>query len=105
MYDFHVGQKVVCVDAQPNPRALPTMDGLQEGQIYHIRWFGEMTHKTWGTFIGIRVQEIFRQPAWAGDTIDLPYNARRFRPLVEKKTDISIFKKMERPKTKQLEKV
>jgi hypothetical protein len=73
---FRVGQKVVCVDdeAQPCNRGYTP---VVKGDIYTIRdafdWFG---------LDGIRLEEI-KNPH------DRGYQARRFRPVVERKTDIS----------------
>jgi hypothetical protein len=96
---FRVGQKVVCVDADFSmyggkaPPNLPV-----EGGTYTLRgsvtnglciWWrlGEISNPTRDTELGIM------EPAFA---------ARRFRPVVERKTDISIFKKMLRPVSKEL---
>lgn len=78
---FYVGQKVVCVDDVP--RKFGGLDDLRAGNIYTIRWIG--IHKN---AVCVRVCEI---PARARRPFDLPYFADRFRPVVEKKTDISIF--------------
>jgi hypothetical protein len=80
---FRVGQKVVCVDARGT---------LQKDAIY--------------TVLGIEL-------APSGRTIlqvDCPpdiggcsgYYATRFRPIVERKTDISVFKAMLTPAGKEL---
>lgn len=83
---FHVGQKVVCVDDKPFNGGL---DGLIAGNIYTIRGFGECMSGP----LGIRLVELLRpKPA-----NDMPYLARRFRPIIERKTDISIFTAMLTP--------
>lgn len=76
---FKVGQKVVCINAcngAPFDKyGAGAANGLVEGQIY--------------TVLGIRDEFIsvdkVNRNAWYAD---------RFRPLVERKTDISIFTKM-----------
>lgn len=91
MSNFRVGQKVVCVSDD----ALES-DGvkrLQKGRVYTVR----------------KVQSDYSSPGWLrlGDgpvlwvkeietrgNGDHPYCASRFRPAVERKTDISIFKAM-----------
>lgn len=85
---FYVGQKVVCVDDSPSKWGDPSL--LTKGAIYTIRkvvmegrgvWLDEVSHD--------RPDNIFGYEAfWAW----------RFRPAVEKKTDISIFTKMLTPK-------
>jgi hypothetical protein len=86
---FRVGQKVVCVDDLPPPG----FDGqdmlIRRGVIYTVR---EVGLPSWmdGTEC-IRLSEV-RQ---AND--DTPYWARRFRPIVDRPTDISVFKEMLHP--------
>lgn len=96
---FHVGQKVVCVNAgllpgQPPYTEWDEGEALVEGKIYTVRrcfvedgrlilWLDEVARSrrarlAWGNNVG--------------------YGACRFRPLIELKTDISIFKRiLERP--------
>lgn len=104
---FRVGQQVVCVDATwgcatgsrhqvlccPN---LPT-----EGLIYTIRSIDSVVavrgHRATAF---IRLVEIANPAASNGTE---PYfEAHKYRPLVETKTDISIFKKMLTPASKEL---
>lgn len=89
---FVVGQKVVCIDNVP--RAAPPwinyiggMDGLTKGRIYTVREVGLISFID-GYSPCIRVAEIVRP------TDDGPYLACRFRPVVERKTDISVFTRM-----------
>jgi hypothetical protein len=81
---FHVGQKVVCVDdslpANPWHRQHP----LVKAQVYVVR-------------------ELHLYPDC--NCVDIDGSGRmwqhwRFRPLIEKKTDISIFTEMLTPKTR-----
>lgn len=92
---FEVGQKVVCVEAEASCKYMPPgiisnrdLDELAEGAVYTIRkigvvygdlcvWLDEIT----------RPEHVF----WGGEA---PYDARRFRPVVERKTDISVFTAM-----------
>lgn len=71
MTQFHVGQKVVCV----NP-----VDDLKLGEIYTIT----ASHKE---FVGVD------RSYFCG----LDFYAFRFRPIVKRKTDISQFKAMLNP--------
>lgn len=85
---FEVGQEVVCVDdslpANPWHRANP----LVKGAIYVIRAM-EAVHNAAGEFMGIHVRIDSSARLWPGE---------RFRPLVKRKTDISIFKRMLAPR-------
>jgi len=106
---FHLGQKVVCIDDKiPEPVASwDTLNGLTKGNIYTIRWIGMYKSTRHELHLCIRVEEIFRKPLdYYG--IETPFNANRFKPLIEKKTDISIFTSMLPPvpvKKKELENV
>lgn len=83
MSNFRVGQKVVCVDdCFPSTHlALPV-----RGAVYTVReivpdWFPGRT--------ALRLEEIINpETPWSDLTMsEVAFNARRFRPLVEKKTD------------------
>lgn len=75
---FKVGQKVVCVDASPDPfgRALQ----VKKGQVYTVS-------AVLCGGIGITLVEISCTDAHG-------WWASRFRPVVERKTDISVFQAM-----------
>lgn len=76
---FRVGQKVVCVNATDGYGSLygaGYTHGLREGAIYTI---SKITDETFVSVAEIKVG------GWRAD---------RFRPIVEKKTDISIFTAM-----------
>ncbi|MFT4183630.1 MAG: CAP-Gly domain protein [Rhizobium sp.] len=83
-YDFHVGQKVVCIDDRFKHVSIDQL--IRKGTIYTIRWVGEYTHYVDGTFIGVKLEEIHRGnddgPEGYG-AADMPYRASRFRPLVK----------------------
>jgi hypothetical protein len=81
---FYVGQKVVCVDAfDTNDWAFQE---LFEGRIYTVIWVGSaISVKNGRSHCGVRVNGNF------GRRGDIPFLASRFRPLVEKKTDIAVF--------------
>lgn len=89
---FHVGQKVVCVDADPGP-GFHFSEGrpLKHGAIYTIAAVG-ITH--WHR-PGVALVEA---PRLKGKM----FRNQRFRPLIERKTDISIFTEMLKPKTREL---
>lgn len=97
---FHVGQKVVCVDAALAPRGPIKcgvdelhldLSGLKEGETYTISWAGDYEDAVWHLQPSVRVYEIRR-------VADMPFAAARFRPLVERKTSIEIFQRMLSPK-------
>lgn len=83
MYNFEVGQKVVCID--DTFKNVSIDQGIRRGQIYTIRWIGPYTHYIDGNFIGIKLAEIHRGnddgPEGYG-AADMPYRATRFRPLL-----------------------
>jgi hypothetical protein len=93
---FHVGQKVVCVDASPTGKYLPRgvtcsnddMHGLKLGRVYTVRYVGD--------FRDLPVcclDEIIR-PVEPLTGKESGYAQARFRPVVERKTDISVFTEM-----------
>lgn len=98
---FYVGQKVVCVggkyrgdiprpDAEANGAIYP-----RRGNIYTIRTINVWPGKTLVTLHecnNAHLVKIF------GGGIEPGFNARGFRPVVDRKTDISIFTKMLNPK-------
>jgi len=75
---FRVGQKVVCVDANPRNGHV---SNLTEGAVYTVRAFGPSKDGS----PGISLDEIYHP---------FPFYQDRFRPVVERKTDISVFTKM-----------
>lgn len=77
---FRVGQKVVCV------RALLTENVIKD-RIYTI--------SAVNTELGKRFVGLVENKHYSGDPA--PWFADRFRPLVERKTDISIFTSMLTP--------
>ena len=81
---FRVGQKVVCVDDELEPGCI-RWGGVApvKGQVYTVSGFGKALR---GDELCLRLFEL-STPAWC-------YLAHRFRPIVERKTDISIFTAM-----------
>jgi len=76
---FRVGQKVVCVEP---------IDELVKGEIYTISAVGRFDG---GENVMVDVAEIQNYAPYA-------WYSYRFRPIVERRTDISIFKKMLKPR-------
>ncbi len=81
---FRVGQKVVCVDASGQ---VPGWDKVVEGRVYIIRGF--TTRPACG-YYGPIVEGVVRIHMG----VDWPFSTDRFRPIVERKTDISVFTAM-----------
>lgn len=98
---FHVGQKVVCVDAKSKiGRRTP----LVRGATYTVRWSGLFAnHWTNGVSVPcVRVAEITRPCLDDITNEDTPFGSCRFRPVIERKTDISIFTEMLTPKNSRV---
>jgi hypothetical protein len=86
MMAFRVGQTVVCVDAEPRDGAVL---GLTKGLVYTISDFGGCKNGSWGVFLA----ECDHDRGWA-------FYPDRFRPVVERKTDISALRALLVPGTK-----
>lgn len=92
---FRVGQKVVCVDDVFRDASWLHVKNMPvAGSIYTIRGF-----QTEKYFDGILLEEVINDAiTWnAVGFREMSFPARRFRPVQERKTDISIFKKMLNP--------
>ena len=85
---FRVGQKVVCVDSGRD--LLGRKSNLVKGQIYTVAGTYQVQDK-----VAVTLCEV--EP---GDDC-IGWWASRFRPIVERKTDISIFKAMLTPAGKK----
>jgi hypothetical protein len=80
---FRVGQKVVCVDDGDSGLRLGCWDGLlKKGKEYTVSAIGLVHAWDLKKFPCILVAEIFR-------SVNDPFWAHRFRPVIERKTDIS----------------
>lgn len=100
---FYVGQKVVCVDASNRPgRRWYPGEAPVEGSVYTIVGVRASKKPERAPFV-LAFKELERceeMRAWLIERgrKDWPgYGSNRFRPLVERKTDISIFKAMLSP--------
>lgn len=96
---FYVGQKVICVDDSlrndPGVKYYGDLDGLTKGEIYTIR---SVDIDPFDKLPVIRVFEITRSNGLEyEEPYELGFYAYRFRPIIERETDISIFKKMLKP--------
>jgi hypothetical protein len=93
---FYTGQKVVCVnDDKTNNKGVKE---LKKGEIYTIRWCGVFdgpytTTDRNGKGVSVRLFEVKRRRDEAPFQ-DYPFKSSRFKPLVERKTDISVLEKL-----------
>jgi hypothetical protein len=90
---FRVGQKVVCVDASVGKNIAIKL--LVVGHVYTIK---RISHGYSDGGYGLHMAELPELYSALGQTIGWAFD--RFRPIVERKTDISIFTAMLNP-TKQ----
>ena len=91
---FRVWQKVVCISQNPKWGEFPNVIFPQIDAVYTIRDIGPSYHsKCKG--LAVRLLEIRNSDTDMGEP---NFFAFRFRPLVERKTDISIFTRMLTPK-------
>ncbi len=97
---FSVGQKVVCVndkefdDEAPNVIIIGDMNGLKEGNIYTIREI--FIDPVWGD-AEVKLEEIIRPDDSYTPSVgfyESGFHYSRFRPVVRRETDISIFKEI-----------
>lgn len=99
---FYVGQKVVCVDDSETDNM--GKKELRKDDIYTVIWVGrhfhpdEMVERQC-----VRLAEVIRKPCEIDPDGSMPFRASRFRPVVERKTDISIFTEMLNPSHKVVE--
>jgi len=97
---FRVGQKVVCVDDRPDWHSRTKF--FERGHIYTISDLKMNSQfitgpRSYGAGSGIRFVEVAEPHEYAW------FDARRFRPAVERKTDISIFTAMLNPSEKRVD--
>ena len=89
---FNVGQRVCCVDDSLRNYGtwfgIGDLTGLKKGQIYTIRMVG-----IYRGFPSLWLNEIVRD-AFPAEFGEAGYSARRFRPVVERKTSIAIFQRI-----------
>lgn len=102
---LRIGQRVVLVrDFDPGVRAQAPIDGINlpiKGEVYTVR----ALHSDYGYPIVLLV-EVVNPLRFYGDIFDFTeqgFDPDRFRPVVERKTDISIFKAMLNPSKQPVE--
>lgn len=84
MINFHVGQKVVCIQGATHKTSAVDDFRPMTGGIYTVRGY------VIGSFPRLLLEEYVHPEIWS-DGFEWGWNATRFRPLVSRKTDISIF--------------
>ena len=93
---FHVGKKVVCVDF--------------EGEAEYRAWYPDVVLPE--RKVVYTVRKVFERDGCEAlllneirnrDTPEAGFRSFRFRPVVERKTDISIFQKMLTPSTNKVD--
>jgi hypothetical protein len=98
---FRIGQKVVCVDDGPiDERYIGFKMEIARGEIYTVRWVGPSPHPDYLGVPAVRLVGINRGFDHNTPCNDMPFSAHRFRPIVERKTDISIFTRLLVPGSK-----
>lgn len=98
---FYSGQKVVCINADPDafknewisPPTLGRNFELVEGKIYTLQWIGLWGYP--GVYHPHLCVTLFEFPKRFNlDGTITPFDARRFKPLLEKKTSIDAFQEI-----------
>jgi hypothetical protein len=96
---FHVGQKVECVrdlrDSFFDDHPARWPDHIRQGCVYTVRGFFLM-----GAIPALYLEEYVAPVSFAGH--ELAFEAENFRPIVEKKTDISIFTSLLNPSLEEV---
>jgi hypothetical protein len=86
---FHVGQRVVCIDASPNPQC--DKKTLTRGKIYVIRAIDTLPGwkpPGWGVHLeGVRI-------FYPGNCVPWAFHPNRFRPVIDRPTNIEVFKRL-----------
>jgi len=102
---FHVGQKVVCVEDGPHCYFGPQeIEYPTKGGIYTIRAIRSSNYKR--DMQCLLVEIVNPEFDTVNDGRGEPhFRHTRFRPIVERKTNISIFTKLLQPNSKIIERV
>lgn len=93
---FRVGQKVVCVDDSPDFMGVSWLVKGAEYTIDAVKFCenARISQSRTGSGLGVKVVEVATgQRDW--------FFAHRFRPLIERKTDITVFTEILRKATKR----
>lgn len=97
---FQIGQKVVCIADKTRGGYGDEIEPIV-GAVYTVRGI-DLNRQGCKCPTGLWLCEIHNEPrVYAGGFDEASFAEDRFRPLVERKTDIGIFKKMLTPKRKE----
>jgi hypothetical protein len=104
---FHVGQKVICIDAHNTSWRRKKFLGL----LPYTLWWSELVegqvYTVAGVFMGRDVftgtKDVGLRLAEMNNYDESGFRASRFRPVSTRKTDISIFKALLTPKTERVD--
>jgi hypothetical protein len=88
---FQAAQRVVCVDASPS-RLVPDLRPLVAGRIYVVRAIDVRSGWSWPRW-GVLLEGV-RLLYPGKDTLEWALHPRRFRPVVERPTDITMLKEL-----------
>lgn len=96
--NFHIGQKVVCVDTWNDDTLENQAVGPIKGIVYTIREIG-IFHPVQNDIVAVRLVEIqnpVHNVLWGNGTYEVCFGAFRFRPLITKSTEtgMAIFKEI-----------
>ena len=94
--DFHVGQRVVCVDAAPNPKH--SGKPLSRGKIYVIRAIDATPRRWEPPGWGVLLEEV--TVAHPSGKFEWTMRPSRFRAVVDRPTDIEVLKRLLAPPKK-----
>lgn len=96
--NFQVGQKVVCVDDTFKDGYERLVKTPVKGQVYTIRQLFKFKACTGSVATIVLLEEIVNPvQQWDAGVMEAGFVPRRFRPVVQRKTDISIFKSLLNP--------
>ncbi|PSJ60780.1 hypothetical protein [Pseudaminobacter soli (ex Li et al. 2025)] len=99
-WDFHVGQRVVCVIGGGHGYH-PDVKCLTEGRVYTIRAI-RLNPET--GILNVHLEEIVNSARDCLEEYGEPYySASRFRPVVQRETDIEVFLRMLNPSKQRVD--
>ena len=91
---FHVGQQIVCVHDVGWPSANEFRDVPVKGSIYTVRGFVS-PDVGYERTPGMLLEEVVNPPwEYKEGVFEPSFHPYHFRPLVQHKTDVSVFKRM-----------
>jgi hypothetical protein len=97
-FNFQVGQKVVCVDDDFRCGYERIVKTPVKGQVYTIRRLYTFKACTGSVVTIVHLVEIVNPVRkWDAGVMEAGFVPRRFRPVVQRKPDISVFKSLLNP--------